>query len=276
MLLVLESIIQEFSSFKVEFSTKSIKKGSPFEKDIGPGIKINSYSSINEYDKRCKGFVESVKIEVDDFIASEKNKLNVILILEEKLIILKTFIQTYMPDDINLILFGIDYKIPSHYSDIFANGLKEKISYFVQLSRELINTLVEFIRQKLRLVKKVIKMEGNTQYQIPFPESNSTDFRKSIKDNYPKMEWARSDMDLIELIISMHESGCIKSHSGEFTQTMAIQVAEEIFNRTIKDSGVKIHKAGARVKSAAPFLEELLESYLKRLKRLDFEKQSNR
>jgi hypothetical protein len=276
MLLVLESIIQEFSSFKVEFSTTSIKQVSPFEKDIGPGIKINSYSSINEYDKRCKWFVESVKIEVDDFISNEKNKLNVILILEEKMIILRTFIQTYMPEDINLILFGIDFKIPAQSTDIFSHGLKEKISYFVQLSRELINTLVEFIRQKLRLVKKVIKMEGNTQYQIPFPESNSPDFRKSVKDHFPKMVWARSDMDLLELIISMHETGCIKTHTGEISQTMAIQVAEEIFNRPIKNSNVKIHKAGARVKSPAPFLEELLESYSKRLKRLEFEKQSNK
>lgn len=276
MLLVLESIIQEFSSFKVEFSTTSTKKGSPFEKDIGPGIKINSYSSINEYDKRCKGFVESVKIEVDDFIASEKNKLNVILILEEKMIILKTFIQTYMHDDINLILFGIDCKIPSHYTDIFANGLKEKISYFVQLSRELINTLVEFIRQKLRLVKKVIKMEGNTQYQIPFPETYNLDFGKRNKDHFPIIEWTRTDTDLLELIISLIESGSIKARNGDLTQTMAIKMFEQFFNRIIKDSGIKIHKAGARVKKPAAFLGELLESYAKRLKRLELEKQSNR
>lgn len=276
MLSVLDSIIQEFSSFKIEFSTSTPKKGNPFERDIGPGIKINSYLSLNEYDKKCKQFINAVKTEIDAFISVEKNKMSVMLELEEKLILLRTLVQTYMPDDMNLILLGLDIRIPLHYMDVIESGFKEKMTFFVKLSREFINIIVEYIRQKIKLVKKTLKFEVNPQYQIHFPDNSSSNFFKSIKFNYPNMEWARSDTDLIELIISLHELGCIKGHTGEFTQTMAIKVGEDLFNRPLKDFGIKIHKAGARVGKKPSFLEELLGAYSNRLKRLELEKQSNK
>jgi hypothetical protein len=275
MLSVLDSIIQEFSSFKIEFSTSKPKKGNPFERDIGPGIKINSYQSLNEYDKKCKNFIREVKSEIELFISIEKNKINVMFELEEKLILLKTLVQTYLPEDMSLIFLGLDIRIPLHFFESIENGFKEKLTYFVKLSREFINILVEYIRQKLKLLKKAIKFEVNPQYHIKFPDPTTTDLVTRIKDFFPGLEWIRTDTDLVELIIGLHESNCVKTQTGELTQSMAIATAEKILNREIKHSAVKIHKAGNRLKNPAAFLEEVLGNYLKRIKKLEADKQTN-
>jgi hypothetical protein len=276
MLSSIDSIIKEFSSFKVEFSDTHHQNGNPFEKGIGPGVKINSYSSLNEYDKKCKSSFVLAKIEIETYVLNERNKIIAILELEEKQILLRTLVQTFLPEDIDLILIGMDSYIPINHFDELEAGVRDKMFYFVKLSRELIHSLVEFIRQKLKLIKKSLKLQGISQMEIQFPEDSSSKNQVGFKGKFPKLYWNRSDTDLLELIISLYECGCIKSDSGEFTQTMAIQIAEELFNCSIKNPNIKIHKAGARIKKLSPFLEELQVSYGKRLKRLDTEKQKNK
>lgn len=79
----------------------------------------------------------------------------------------------------------------------------------------------------------------------------------------PKLFWQGSDVDLLELVSALYESGVIRSDRFQLRRKELLGAFESLFNLTIKDSAVKLSQAKGRKKEIAPFLERLKQCFLK-------------
>jgi len=80
----------------------------------------------------------------------------------------------------------------------------------------------------------------------------------------PTLQWTKSDTDLLELIISLHEVGAIQNATKDLSQKEAIQMISDFFGKEMKDQYKKLNAARNRKKEDPGFVNKMqkaLEAY---------------
>jgi hypothetical protein len=75
------------------------------------------------------------------------------------------------------------------------------------------------------------------------------------------LQWKKSDVDLLELIVALNESGSIFCNNSAMTRKELREFFENLFGMTIKDSESKLSKATIRKRKLAPFLTFLKQTF---------------
>jgi hypothetical protein len=96
------------------------------------------------------------------------------------------------------------------------------------------------------------------------------DYVKVINTLPPQytLQWTKTDTDLLELIIALHEAGAIQNATRDLTQKEAIQSFSDFFGKEIKDRHKKLNAARYRKKEDPGFIPKIqkaLESYYQSL-----------
>lgn len=84
----------------------------------------------------------------------------------------------------------------------------------------------------------------------------------------PKLVWNRSDTDLLELVVSLYESGAVQNPSKDLSQKGIIEIMSSVFGKEIKDIHKKLNAARNRKKDDGSFINKLqtaLEEYYHKL-----------
>lgn len=79
-----------------------------------------------------------------------------------------------------------------------------------------------------------------------------------------KLQWTKTDTDLLELIIALYGAGAIQNATKDLTQKEAIQVFSDLFSKEIKDEYKKLNAARNRKKEDPSFIikmQKALEAY---------------
>lgn len=79
----------------------------------------------------------------------------------------------------------------------------------------------------------------------------------------PQIKWNGKDIELLELITSLVESGAIVDIKGQRNTSAAIRAFEEMLGIQVKDSWKKMEKFKSRKRSKTPFLNKLIGSFEK-------------
>ncbi len=279
MIVSLKSIINEISSLKVEWTPKQRTRLNLFEEDPDPGLKINSFASVCQYRSYLEKYYVSAKREIEEEISHILDSKLSIMRLEEYRFLLNENMQHYLPDNFNLILGNLAIKIPTFKANSKDLVLKQKLEIFVSELKQLINRLVEYIRHKIRIFKKLI-LPYETDKLNHKPKPSNTEFNqgKLFADKdiaMPKLYWNKTDADLLELVLAIVVSNSIRTESGAITQRMAIRYVEVLFNHEIKSPNIKINKLGERLKDESSYLWKLDNSLLTRKQQLE-QKRYNR
>ncbi|OYU95644.1 MAG: hypothetical protein CFE21_10925 [Bacteroidetes bacterium B1(2017)] len=271
MLAAFESIIEEVSSLKVEINNTSQPQINNFENQFDPGIKINSYATIGEFRAKSILLFDVIKMEVLNFIQENNKTSHVIDELTENINYIHEIRRLYLPENLDLILLNVKCEVLGKDWTEIEVGLRKKLNYFILSVRELIYCIEEFIRRKIKSLKKAIKPQFNGD-QLHLFENAKKDYdpepRIEIKEQKPKLIWNRSDTDLIVLITALHESESISISNGNLTQSMAIKLWANMFNISIKDENIKLHKARNKTNPGAYF-DELSTYFNNKIKTLD-------
>lgn len=104
----------------------------------------------------------------------------------------------------------------------------------------------DFLNQLLRFI--------DDQEKIYFPNQSIQPFKSELI-------WKKYDIDLLELITALMESGSINNKTMNLTRKDAIRIFEAFFNISIKDAESKLSKATARKKESSPFLNVLVKTF---------------
>jgi hypothetical protein len=271
MLAAFESIIEEVSSLKVEISNTSPPQISNFENQFDPGIKINSYATIGEFREKSILIFDVIKKEILNLIQENTKTNQVIDVLKEKINYIDEIRRLYLPENLDLILLNVKCEVQGKDWTKIEVGLRKKLNYFILSVRELIYCIEEFIRRKIKSLKKAIKTQFNRDQLHLFEngkKDNDPEPSIEIKEQKPKLIWNRSDTDLIVLITALHESESISISNGNLTQSMAIKLWGNMFNISIKDENIKLHKARNKTNPGAYF-DELSTYFNNKIKTLD-------
>jgi hypothetical protein len=280
MTVTLKSIINEISALTIEWTPKQRAKLNLFEEDPDPGLKINSFGSVCQYRMHLDKYYVSAKREIEDEISHILDSKISIIKLEEYRFKLNETMQLYLPENMNLILGSLVVKIPLFKADTKDLVLKQKLEIFVAELKQLINRLVEFIRHKIRIFKKLILPYENHHPNQKNKSSETLSKQGTLfPDNdivFPKLFWNKSDTDLLELVLALVESNSVTTEVGAVKQNMAIRFCELLFNRQIKFAHIKIHKLGDRLKDETRFMWKLDNILMTRKQRLEQEKDKRR
>jgi hypothetical protein len=280
MLPAFESITNEISALKIEWVPAQKTTLNLFEDDPDPGLKINSYSSVCQYRRHLEKIYIHTKREIEGKISQIMDTKITIIKLEDFKFHLLELRKHYLPDKMAFILGNVQLEMSAFKSDLDNSILRKKVKIFVSEQRQLINRLVEFIRHKIKIYKKLIlpfeQFAGpNLFKQSPsFPKQAS--LFPSITSSFPKLYWNKTDNDLLELILALVESESIKTEDGKIKQNMAIKFCEHLFNHTIKSPHIKINKLSDRIKDESRFMWRLDHTLQNRKDRLENEKERNR
>ncbi len=271
MLAAFASIIEEVSSLKVEINSTSQILLNNFENQFDPGIKINSYSTIGEFREKSISIFEIIKLEILAFIQGNTKTFDVIEELKENINYIHEIRRLYLPENLELILLNVKCEVSGKDWNKIEVGLRKKLNYFILSVRELINCIEDFIRRKIKSLKKAIKIQFNKD-QLQLFEKGKLDYNDipslGVKEKKPKLIWNRSDTDLIVLITALLESDSISISNGNLTQSMAIKLWGNMLNISIKDENIKLHKARNKANPGAYF-EELSTYFNNKIKTLD-------
>jgi hypothetical protein len=130
----LKPIIHELSSRIVEWSPKQRVKINLFEEELEPGIRINTFGSINQYRLHLAKIYEGVKIDIELEIMQSKEHALVMGLLENYLILIKENQINHLPENFDFILFSVEFKTHPHYKDM-ANDAIKKTSIFCRSTK---------------------------------------------------------------------------------------------------------------------------------------------
>ena len=112
------------------------------------------------------------------------------------------------------------------------------ISPYLNYQNNAVKRIIKYIKPRLKVIKK------------------AKDYVVINQSNYiPKLHWNKSDTDLLELIVALHESGAIQNSSKDLSQKEAIEFFSEVFQKDIKDPYKKLNSARLRYKDN--FIEKL-------------------
>ncbi len=280
MLPTFKSITNEISVLKIEWTPSEKTTLNLFEDDPDPGLKINSYSSVCQYRKYLEKFYRYTKCEIEKEIAQIMDtKISIIKLEEYKFALLEKQ-KHYLPDNLGLIMGNVKLKTPVNNRGLDDSILRQKVKIFVDELRQLIHSLVEFIRHKIKIYKKLI-----LPYELPpgiNPVKQALALPKQetlfagLNGNFPKLYWNKTDNDLLELIVALVESDSIRIDGGKIKQNVAIKFCELLFNHPIKSPHIKISKLSDRIKDDSRFMLRLDNTLQIRKDRLENEKERNR
>lgn len=130
----LTPIINELASRKVEWSPKQRVKINLFEEELEPGIRINTFGSINQYRLYLAKIYDEAKVIIELEISQSIAPLNAMGLLEDYLILIKENQITYLPDNFDFILFSVEFKSAPQFKDA-ANDAIKKTSIFCRSTK---------------------------------------------------------------------------------------------------------------------------------------------
>jgi len=160
-----------------------------------------------------------------------------------------------------------DFNIPWCPSEILVRDLKpmnEMEEFSLMNSFNLKRALSKYWEIQFAAIEEI---EKYIDIRLPIIKS-APDYVKSNPDNNissNNITWSKSDTDLLELVVALHETGAIQNPSKDLSQKEAIAFFSEIFNKEIKDPHKKLNSARLRYKDN--FIEKLsdvLEEYYKK------------
>ncbi len=102
-------------------------------------------------------------------------------------------------------------------------------------------------------LKTLLKFIGE-QEQIYFPN-------KELQPLKSELFWKKYDIDLLELITALMESGSINNQTMNLTRKDAIKLFESFLNTSIKDAESKLSKGTTRKRDSNPFLNSLAKAF---------------
>jgi hypothetical protein len=126
----------------------------------------------------------------------------------------------------------------SHFELLYRD---QALSKYWDIQLEVIERLIRFIEPR----KKVIETTDDYIKVI------------SILSTQPSLLWTKSDTDLLELIIALHESGAIQNSTKDLNQKEAIQAFSDFFGKEIKDQYKKLNAARNRKKEDPGFISKM-------------------
>jgi hypothetical protein len=280
MLSAFKSITNEISVLKIEWIPSPKTRLNLFEEDPDPGLKINSYSSVCQYRRNLGKIYLHTKREIEGEIAQILDTKFTIIKLEDFKFQLLEIQKHHLPKNLGLIMGNVKLKTPANKRDLDDAVLRKKVKIFVFELRQLINSLVEFIRHKIKIYKKLILPYDHSSISSPIRQFSNYPKQASLfsgpNSNFPKLYWNKTDNDLLELILALVESESIKTEDGKIKQNMATKFCEHLFNHPIKSPHIKINKLSDRIKNESRFMWRLDHTLQNRKDRLDNEKERNR
>lgn len=225
----------------------------------------DKYKSPSSYPyKEDESFVNDIKkqtenllIEIDMNISTRHNKWEVVDYLQKLLFDLEELHTNYQQESKEVFgtLFTItsNSKVAPFYSDIEKGIFNEcqvgfAISSYLFILNKTIGKVISYIKPRLKVIKKT------DDYVV----INSSHSDQDIK-------WSKSDTDLLELIVSLHESGAIQNSTKNLSQKEAIEIFCELFQKEIKDPYKKLNAARIRYKDTfMDKLADILTEYYKK------------
>ena len=92
----LTPIINELASRKVEWSPKQRVKINLFEEELEPGIRINTFGSINQYRLYLAKIYDEAKVDIELQISQSIAPVNAMGLLEEYLILIRKNLKIFL------------------------------------------------------------------------------------------------------------------------------------------------------------------------------------
>lgn len=251
-------LVKELKNREIEWSPKHKVKINLFEEELNPGIRINTFASTELYREHLMSIYQKIKRDIELEIRQYECLLERIKFLEELRILLTENRKAYFNDNQQIILYTFKFKTPNYFKDINEKSIRNKILVFIEFQKEIIATIDELIKLKIKIYKYKLNIEKRTKTILP---ENNLEF--PLKFNNEPLDlsliWLGKDIDLLEIIVALYESQIITSSDGKLTLTQSIQITEKIFNKKLKDPYVKLNQAKARKKGEQLFINELSE-----------------
>lgn len=127
----------------------------------------------------------------------------------------------------------------SNPSETEAEVMNIQFAFFNYYYTDFLNQLLSFI---------------DDQEKIYFPSQSIHSFKSELF-------WKKYDIDLLELITALMESGSINNQTMNLTRKDAIKLFESFFNTSIKDAESKLSKGTIRKRDSNPFLTSLVKAF---------------
>jgi len=124
----MQAIINELASRKVEWSPKQRVQINLFEEELEPGIRINTFGSINQYRLYLAKIYDEAKSLIEIEISQLAAGVNPMEFLEDYLILIKENQITYLPDNFDFILFSVEFKSAPQFKDAAGDAIKKNFS----------------------------------------------------------------------------------------------------------------------------------------------------
>ena len=124
----MQAIINELASRKVEWSPKQRVQINLFEEEFEPGIRINTFGSINQYRLYLAKIYDEAKSLIEIEISQLAAGVNIMVFLEDYLILLKENQITYLPDNFDFILFSVEFKSAPQFKDAASDAIKKNFN----------------------------------------------------------------------------------------------------------------------------------------------------
>lgn len=240
-------VMESFQPFSITFNKKFHTPSSfPFNADKG-------------YADHFKGLVQDCYNEIDRNIRLRINKweiLDYLSVLALKLTqILKNFVS--IENEIRMLggkIFvnrNLRFEYEQQNDWHLAKYVDFSLSQYWIIQIEALKQLVDTINSRITIIQ------------------NTDDYVKAIESaESGKLIWLKTDTDLLELIVALHESGSLQNISKNISQKESIRIVASLFNRDIKDIHKKLNAARNRKKEDSTFLSKLqasLDEYYQKL-----------
>lgn len=124
----MQAIINELASRKVEWSPKQRVQINLFEEEFEPGIRINTFGSINQYRLYLAKIYDEAKSLIEIEISQLAVGVNIMVFLEDYLILIKENQITYLPDNFDFILFSVEFKSAPQFKDAASDAIKKNFN----------------------------------------------------------------------------------------------------------------------------------------------------
>jgi len=129
----IKTVVEELSSRKVEWSSKQRIKINLFEEELDPGIKINSFVSVNQYRRHLAQIYEEFKIYVETEVSLCHDFIMQLLLLEDYMIFVLENKHMHLPSNSDFIFYSFEFNIPTHQKNINEES-KKKTAIFHKCS----------------------------------------------------------------------------------------------------------------------------------------------
>lgn len=239
-------ILREFKNRQVEWTPRQRLKVNLFEEELNPGIKFNNFNSINQYSLHLKNIYLIVKRNIILLLKNSESLSEKILLLEEFRILIHEIRLSFFPLNKNVILYSIHFKNKSYFNNMIDNSVKEKLFLFIENQKGLIDAIDELLKAKIKNLKYQIKIDHPTQTKNVETITNQLKFFENDCKKCYDLVWKGSDVNLLELVISLICSNLIEKSTGKMTFNEGIKVVEQLFNIELKSPYNKLNQAKNR------------------------------